>query len=294
MRTAAIIPVLNQFVITEQSLKFLSQDDPRPFELIVLDNDSEFEFTTQMPGVKVVRNETRYGPYQSFWSGLSNTDAEFLAFFHSDVFVYEKDWWKRVEEEFDKNPKLGLIGFVGSNEIDQAGGRGLGTASNFQGRSTTANITPIQDIDVLHPVEDQVEMKTWTGSPAEVHGKRITGIMKAAVVDGCVMILRRSVLEQIPFRENFPPHHFYDRLLSTEVLERGFEVAVLGIEFDHISGQTANQESAYHNMAKEWATKHHITPGGIGTNWDSVIYQEAERQWLSEYRDQKHIVPIKV
>lgn len=285
MRTAVIIPVLNQFILTNQTLRYLSQEEPRPFDLIVLDNASDSEFKTSFPDVDIVRSDIKFGPYQSFWNGLNVSDSDILAFFHSDLFVYDKDWWRKVENEFDKNPKLGLIGFVGSNEIDGSGGRGLGTVSNFQGKRT---------IRTMGFQGDQRQIQYWEGSPAEVHGKRTSGFIKAAVVDGCAMIFRREVLEKIRFRENFPPHHFYDRLLSCEVQELGYEVGVLGVEFDHISGQTANQEQSYQDFAREWATKHRITPGGLGTNWDTILYQEAEKQWLTEYRDQKHFIPRKV
>jgi hypothetical protein len=45
-------------------------------------------------------------------------------------------------------------------------------------------------------------------------------------------------------------------------------------------------------MAEAWATRHGIEKHPNG--WDSTLYTEAEKQWLKEYRDEKHIVPFKV
>lgn len=230
--------------------------------------------------LKAYRKEKNVGVYPTFWWGLEVATGDILAFPHSDLFIWEKGWDKRVVNEFEANKNLGLIGFIGSNEIDGSGGRGMGTTSNFQG------MTYFSGVAAENP-------RTWIGSPAEPHGARNPGLTKAAVVDGCMMIFPRAVLASIAQRENFPPHHFYDRLLSCEVREKGYEMAVLGIGCDHISGQTVNQEPGYDDMAREWCEAHGLAKGEAH-NWDTVIYREAERQWLEEYRDQKHLVPIKV
>jgi cellulose synthase/poly-beta-1,6-N-acetylglucosamine synthase-like glycosyltransferase len=243
MKLAVAIPVLNQFPITRQAIKYLveAREKESDYEIIVLDNGSDEPFKTDLPGVKVERWEEPIGSYRAFDWGFGVTDADIVAFFHSDIFVYEKGWDKRVMAEFEKDSRLGMIGYVGSNEIDPSGGRGLGTTSNFQGRTT--RVFEGEKIGESWPLKNE-----WIGSPAEAHGKRNTGFTKAAVVDGCVMIIRREAWNDIGFRENFPPHHFYDRLVSTQLLEKKWNIGVLGIEFDHISGQTVSQEQKYEEV----------------------------------------------
>ena len=290
MKLTAVFPVHNQFPLCEAVLDVAKQNlsGEMDVEFLVIDNGSDTPFLPTLPltekGVfyfRVVRNQNNRGVYPLFWEALDHTtSSDIVAVFHSDVFIAEKGWDKRVIEAFQGNEKLGLLGFIGSNEIDGSGGRGLGTMSNFQGNEYHGH----------HHTD--ASWGNWKGSPAEIHGRRETGIAKAAVVDGCVMIFRRSVLEQIKCRPDFPPHHFYDRLLSCEVRELGYEVGVLGVACDHISGQTVNQEPNYHTMAEEWATAHGIAKHEGG--WDSTLYLEAEHQWLNEYRDIKHLVPCKV
>ena len=294
-----IIPVLNQFELFEQTLNQIILNAETFLEIIVIDNGSDdilFNYWKEKrllgrEYVKFVANEENIGNYPVFKQGLELVQNEIIAFFHSDLFIYEKGWDKRVIEEFDKNPKLGLVGFIGSNEIDSFGGRGLGTVSNFQGR----------------------QVGSWKGSSAEIHGKRINDLRKAAVVDGCSMIFRRRCLEEIGFRKDFPVHHFYDRLMCCQVLEKGWQVGVLGIECDHISGQTVNQEPKYHQLAEKWMKE----KWGSIDNWieknkgwfnnpqnpnyqkrpigaDHWLYLEAERQFLTEWRDQKKFIPRKV
>jgi cellulose synthase/poly-beta-1,6-N-acetylglucosamine synthase-like glycosyltransferase len=281
MKLAVIIPCLNQFPITEQCLKFLSQEIPLSYELIVVDNGSDEEFGTDIKGVKVYRYDEPIGSYDMFYEALDVTDADIIALFHNDYFVYEKGWHKKVVAEFERDDKLGMIGFIGSSEIDSAGGRGSCTSSNFTRKMTvvTDNVGNV--------------INSWEGSSAEEHGKRLLDFMYAAVLDGCVMILRRKALEEILNRKDFPPMHFYDRIISTDLLKKGWKIGVLGIESSHISGQTVNKEQRVKDSFREWAMKHNLNPGGIGTDWNSIIYKEAERIWLTEMR-YEHFIPMKV
>lgn len=288
MKLSIIFPVMNQHELSSACIDMAIQNlsGKNDVELVILDNGSDTPFWIDIPdnvsGKIIKRYDTSIGVYPTFWQGLKYSNGDVLAFFHSDLVVSEKDWDQRVISAFEKDSKLGLLGFIGSNEIDGSGGRGLGTTSNFQGG------------EVYY--QHGEERKVWKGSPAHVHGRVDSGFSNAAVVDGCSMIFRRECLEKIKQRAGFPPHHFYDRLLSCETIEAGYTVGVLGIACDHISGQTVNQEPKYQEMAKAWAESHGlqmILMYGVN-NWDGVIYKEAEKQWLTEYRDVKHMVPFKV
>lgn len=295
MKLSIVFPVMNQFplarVAIENAIKNLSKDSDA--ELIVIDNGSDKPFMQadelgRFPGMQflppsrqiMISHDKSIGVYPTFWDALRVANGDYIAYFHSDMIVSEKDWDLRVIEQFEKKVSLGLLGFIGSNQIDSCGGRGNGTTSNFQGDEYTES-------------DGAGEKKTWKGSPGFAHGKQSSGFSEAAVVDGCAMIFRRGALEAIPQRESFPPHHFYDRLLSCEVREKGYTMGVLGIACDHISGQTVNQEPKYDEMAREWAEAHGFTMEGAH-NWDTVLYREAEKQWLNEYRDIKHLVPCTI
>lgn len=290
MKLSVIFPVHNQFALSRVSVRQALQklSGKHDVEFIILDNGSKEPFTYTDPyeqprdghiEFRILRSEQNIGVYPTFWWGLKEATGDVLAFLHSDLVVAEGGWDQRVLGAFMADPKLGMLGFIGSNEIDGSGGRGLGTCSNFQGG--------------MYVIQSDNGVTSWTGSPAEPHGRRIVGMEPAAVEDGCAMVFRRSCLEAIAPRADFPPHHFYDRLLSCEVREKGWTMATLGIGCDHISGQTVNQEKGYDDMAREWCEAHGLTMDGVH-NWDSVVYREAERQWLKEYRDEKHLVPCRV
>ena len=291
MRLSVIFSVLNNFDLFQTAIDLANVNSETDLDFVVIDNGSDEPLVVKEK-VNLFRKEENIGNYPVFEEVLKHNLAagDILAFFHTDLFIYEKGWDKRVIEGFEKNPKLGLIGFIGSNEIDNLGGRGLGTMSNFQGR----------------------QVGKWKGSPAEVHGKRINDLRKAVLVDGCSMIFRKKCLEEIGFLSNFPPHHFYDRLMCCQAREKGWEIGVLGIECDHFSGMTVNREPKYHTLAEKWMKER----WGSIDNWieknkdwfnnpqnpnyqkrpaqaDQWVYLEAERQFLQEYRDKKHLIPVK-
>jgi len=310
-KLSIVVGVLNQFELAQETIKMMigNLSHPEQTELLIIDNGSDSMFPMPSPedqelykklanGGVCTRNEKNTGNYPLFKQGLSLVKGEVVAFLHSDVFVYEKGWDDKVLAQFDANEKLGLVGFIGSTEIDNWGGRGGGTHSNMQGFS----------------VPHKHDTGNWNGSKAEVHGKRDTGfIIDGSVVDGCVMIFRKSVLAQIEFIETLPPHHFYDRIMSVQVIEAGYKVGILGVEFDHVSGQTANHESKWQDTSKDWFYQvrgitspqqwaevnagwvnqaNNPSRGKIPDQWDYCAYLEAERMFLQTYRDLKHLVPL--
>lgn len=275
-KLSVVISVLNQIEMSKQCYMetYSNCSDNESVEFIIIDNGSDTPITEEeFPNAKIVRNNENIGVYPTFKQGMEIAESPIVAFLHSDVVVWEIGWDKRVVDLFNEDKKTGMIGFIGSNEIDGLGGRGLGTASNFQGRKIGNG-------------------SLWQGSPAEVHGGRISGKMKSAVVDGCVMVLSKKAWKEIGYRNDFPIHHFYDRLISTQLLEKGFSIYTLGIEFDHISGQTVNTQHKYSESGLKWLKENGKYTGG--SNIDQQIYWIAEKMWLDEYRDKKHLVPLKV
>lgn len=307
MKLTIAIGVLNNFEMSAKAIEFAigNCDKPSDVQMVIIDNGSDtpfLDYVNQEIGVRkivdsiaeftVVRNDKNTGNYPMFKQALEFAKGEVVAFIHSDVFILQKGWDTAVLAQFDR-PELGLVGFIGSTEIDNFGGRGMGTCSNMH----------------KNPVVGFPE-----GSEAEVHGRRDTGfIADGSVVDGCVMIFRKSVLASIEHKEDFPIHHHYDRLLSMQVIEVGYKVGILGIAFSHCNGQVANHAQKYHDLAREWCEKNlgistpqewveknkewssntmNPSRGHTPNGWDHAIYLEAEKRFLQEYRDQKHLVPM--
>lgn len=283
MKLSIVIPVLGQHELSKLCLSKIidKQIHDTENEIVIIDNGGDFSVESSDLPDKFARftvlrpPEGNIGVYPAFKFGMENTTGDVVLFIHSDLIIDELGFDVRLLDAFEKDPKLGLVGFIGSAEIDFNGGRGGYTTSNFQGGTYV------------------YKGKVWKGSPARDHGMRSKDLSKAAVVDGCSMALSRNAYNSIEYREDFPPHHFYDRLISMQVIEAGFDVAVLGIACDHISGQTANTEERYPSMAADWFKKHNISPVNP-QSMDQSIYVIAERMFLDEYRESKKMIPRKV
>lgn len=297
MDLTIVFTVLGQHDMAHSAIEMASRNiSLSKTKIVVIDNGGDFALGIDNPRVLIHRPEKNLGVYPVFDYAFNfeYVTGGVVAFLHSDLFINEFGFDARILRAFDSTRHLGLIGFVGSNEIDAAGGRGGGTTSNFQGLTYH---TDGGGVIVANKIVGN-SLQHWTGSPAEAHGMRNAEYTNAAVVDGCAMVISREAWRKIGNRENFPPHHFYDKLISTQMLEAGYKVGVLGIACDHLGGQTVSREEGYNNLAEEWSREHLRPDQWIGNvpnfSWDQTVYHEAERQWLTEYRDTKHIVPLRV
>jgi hypothetical protein len=272
-RLAAVVYASDNAYWTGLAVAYLRENsDPALTTVVLVDNGSRVPYP---PGGHINhRYEENVGGNAVFhrwitdgWLGKPLPDI--VAFVHCDLMVLERGWDKRVLAAFDADPDLALVGFVGSNEIDERGGRGGGTMLNFRG----------QFYDGI-----------GQASPAEVHGGRVTGLHPAAVVDHCAMVFRRSVLETLtPQEGHYAPEHFYDRILSCEVLERGLHIAVLGIDVDHFSGGIGDGMEQADELRRRW-----LDAEGIAYNHDdtySAVYKESERRFFARY---KGFFPVRV
>lgn len=277
-RLAVIVYSVNSAKYTALALKHLKATiDPELTSIIVVDNGSEkpYHLELDMTGVdRLIRYPENIGGNAVFHRWMEDdwfADMplpDFVAFFHCDLMIHEQLWDHRVIEAFEGDEKLNLIGFAGSNEIDQLGGRGAGTVLNYRGAFFRG---------------------IGQASPAEAHGRRMSGLEPAAVLDHMSMIFRRTELEQLtPQEGNFSPFHFYDRILSCEVLEREGHIAVLGIDCDHFSGGTGPGADA---LMIKWLNEEGVPYDPERP--DLAVYVESERRFKAKYI-RNGFAPLKV
>ena len=274
-KLSIVIPVLGQHDITRFCLNKIIENKVGEIEIIVIDNGGDFEIKddSKLGHLKILKpSAENIGVYPTFKLGMENTKGDVVLFIHSDLIIDERGFDLLLTYVFASDKEVGLVGFIGSDEINENGGRSSGTTSNFLGKT--------------YKYKDRV----WTGTPASMWGERYDGLTSAVVLDGCSMALRRSAWNEIGYRENRPLNHYYDRLISLQVLEAKYKVKVLGIACDHISGQTAMNEKKYFNTAQIWCTENNIAPiknhlGNI--DWDMSMHEEAKRLFLKEWKDEK-------
>jgi hypothetical protein len=80
-----------------------------------------------------------------------------------------------------------------------------------------------------------------------------------------------------------------DRIWPLRLIENGLRVGVMGVKIDHIGGQTSVLETQYHEDAGRWCKEQKLAL--IDGDPGKTLYMEAERRYLTEYRDSKKLVP---
>jgi len=264
------IPVINKHKETLKLVLSLKETigDPEDFAVAVIDNDSDTPYTREefpdLPfDLVIVHNRENKGFYYPLKQLFDTYNIPLIGLCHNDMVFYEKGWDLRMGKCFNSDEKLSLIGLCGSNQVDIAGGRGTGTMCFFRG-------------------DDGQKQSA---------GRRITDLQPAAILDSMFMMFRSLDIPLLKIDEEITLCHFYDKIWSLRLIENGKHVAVLGIEVDHWGGVTSVSEPKYREHTREWLVKHNIPEQ---ENGDLGIYQEAERRFLTEYRQEKEMMPMHI
>lgn len=282
-----IIPILGQHDITQLCINKIVEHARGEIEVLIIDNGNDFTAEPVDPSsnihLKVVHpEEGNIGVYPAFDYGVKHTKGEIVMFMHNDVILNEPGFDILLRYVFVRDKNLGLVGFVGSDEINEKGGRGWGTTCNFEGKTYT------------------FRGKSWTGNNALVYGSKFDGFTNAVFIDASSMAIRRNTWEKIGFRSDFPiASHSHDRTTCMQVLEAGEKIGVLGVACDHMDGQTRlyPNDKKYPNAYKAWAEKNNIEKvyredGSV--DWDWSMRLEAKRRFLKEWKDEKKFIPRRV
>lgn len=262
------VPVLGRKDLT---LAFANQlgesvSDPFSFILVIIDNASpepyEIEEFEHLPfDVGLIRNPDNAGFYFPIIElAEAVPDAEIYALAHNDLLIYEKGWDQRLKESFRDDARLGMVGFCGSWEIDSFGGRGRGTMCFFRGER----------------------------GQSQAAGQRIVNLQPSLILDSLFIAMRPTVIGALGVDEDITPAHFYDKIWPLRAIEAGWRVATLGVEVDHLGGETIVAEPAYHDDMRRWCEEHGLA---AGDDPGGAVYAEAERRFLTEYRQSKGKVP---
>lgn len=185
--------------------------------------------------------------------GLQSDSCEhILAYIHDDLEIHEKGWDKRVIAAFERDPKIGLVGFGGATAL---GGDEIYKA-------------PYE----IHQLGRRDFYSNMNG--AEVHGHRTTEERPIVFTDGMSMIVRRSLLDAIGGWSWWPfelVHHAYDYGIACMARRHGYKAWLVPCAIHHIGGQTAMMP-VHQDMAKRY--------GG-----DNVVHAAAHRFVYETFRD---------
>ncbi len=197
------------------------------------------------------------GPVYRMEERWREVHSDVIVFVHNDVKIHNMDYLYHLSELFDSHPRCAVAGF--------GGGTAIGTPDLYR------KLYRIEQLIRHDYASNQVD--------AEIHGKRFEGMRKVAVLDGFLLAIRRSFLEEIDgFSWMQTRFHCYDLALCLEAWRRGWEVWMTGIACTHHGGGTSCSKEYI-----EWCTANNTTP--------ALEHSEPHKWLYNRYRD---ILPFKV
>lgn len=263
------VPVVDAHEHTENLIYSLRKTVRGTFYLKIIDNASGNPHDMPLAVIKpprsigssgyivtwrLNRNRGFYWPLLALNEGLYgfSEDDNLIGLLHNDLIFYEEGWDLRVAAAFAADPKLALIGFCGSREVDENGGRGGGTMCHFRGEV----------------------------GQSQAAGERITGLRPSLVLDSMAMIFRRECIPLLGIDDDITLCHFYDKIWPMRLIAQGWHVATLGVEIDHLGGITSANEYRFGADCWRWWAER----GKRFADPDMEMYLEAERRFLAEFK----------
>lgn len=274
MKLAATVVNMDCEPMARESMEYLVKNTSKDSFVFLTDNGSTTApspvFNYQM--FRIPQNDGVNLVWYKMKEFLEAMEIDILVVGHADFFILEKDWDKKVIKAFEEDEKLVLASFVGSPGVGTNGGRTHGVFLNFIGGT----------------------YRNGGGSSYKHHGSYINEPVPAGCFDHCVMIYRVSAFDTIKsWWPSPPPMHFEDRILPAAANYYGYHCVILNVDCDHISGAKSTGMSNYFNAVKRWLDANNL-PHPEDGNYDRSAYLEAERQFLSKWRDEVGLIPFNV
>lgn len=160
------------------------------YELVILDNSSN-----------------KSSIFQAYNEGIRRAKGAFLCFMHEDVLYRSKNWGDAIERHFQKEERIGLIGFAGSHFLPDTPMYWYGSPFVSQ-----HNLNNDQGVIEEHFHEE------WFGEK---------DLIETIVVDGLCFFAKRELFHEISFDEKvYKGFHLYDMDICMQVHEAGYKVCV--------------------------------------------------------------------
>lgn len=188
-----------------------------------------------------------------FWR---TTDATIIGYLHSDLYIHDRDWDRRVLACFD-DLRVAVVGFVGATRL----------ADDLIYR-------------VPYDFRQLARAGVWSNlTDAEVHGGREVGTREVAVIDSCAVFVLHDLLHRCngwPIDRYPNSSHCSDLWLCCMARRFGFRVRMAGVSCTHRSGGRGT-------TGEDWLNAR----GG-----DAVAFHRPSHQLI--YSDFRDVLPIRV
>lgn len=156
----------------------------------------------------VIENASgNYSIFQAYNEGVRRAKGDIVCFMHDDVLFRTRHWGVIIENHFQENRQMGLLGFAGTHFLPDT--PMYWYSSPFVSQR---NLNNDQGVVEEHFHEE------WFGERQMV---------EVVAVDGFCFFVRKSLFDQIVFDEkNYKGFHLYDMDICMQVLKAGYKVCV--------------------------------------------------------------------
>jgi len=233
---SVVIPVCNNFRVTYNCLKSISENLPKcEFEIIIVDDSSRdetlFARFVFSRAVRIIRNANNLGFVGSCNAGAAAATGKYLFFLNNDTLV-RADWLDELVLTFDNLPNIGIVGsklLFENGAMQEAGGIiwRLGDGWNW-------------------------------GREKDPEDPRFCYLRDSDYVSGAALMIERDLFEKLNgFDEYFKPAYYEDTDLCFRVRAAGKRVVVQpASEIVHLEGLSAGKEARGSGMKRYQAINH--------------------------------------
>lgn len=213
-------------------------------------------------------NHNQYSLSQVYNSGITESIYDIVVCCHNDIKL-EKNWGKKLLEDYSKNPEFGIIGKAGSCYFPESGVYWEKLSQTMVGQ-------------VYHHPEGQ---KKWLSK----YSPKFPFLIPVVTIDGLFISFDKTKIKH-KFDETIGRFHFYDHLFCVPNYIDGVKIGVTtSFEITHESVGQPNEEfwSSRELFVKKWGSN-------LPLDLKPIIHvPEIKRKEFKKFRKVAIIIPTK-
>lgn len=183
--------------ISEEFKKNIASTIKFNYELLIIDN-----------------SKNDYSIFEAYNKGISLSEGELLCFAHEDIWFHSTGWGEILDEIFNNDSNIGLLGIAGTK---------------FKTKAPSGWANCPNDMIYMNLIQlNEGQKQLWQ------RGFNTKNLEKVVAVDGLFMVMRKST--NVFFNTSLKGFHNYDVAISLDIIASGYTVVVTNrILVEHFS-----------------------------------------------------------
>lgn len=215
----------------------------------------------------VINNNTgKYSICTAYNEGIRQAKGKYFCFLHEDVIFKTKNWGNEFINSMNGNPRLGLIGILGSK---------------FKSAFPTGWYNPIDNC-AYHTGNILQGKDSYEEAPFRDFSPRSEILDRVVCLDGVLLFTKKEIVDRLHFDENLlKGFHGYDIDFSLQTYFSGYEIAVLkSVKLLHYSAGNANHEWERTNILISHKWSKNLPACSFKTSWITRALMELKTIYI--------------